>query len=992
MMRTSALFLVFTLTGAQLLPAAPHEVTLDQTPQAARTYQRPDRINPPPAVVPDLSRVPEQAWSSVLARSRLRLGKVVWVDSDRPRGTLLRQEPQAGSPARPDMVVTLYVSKGPIRPDDPRPDRTPADRQFGTYNTTPRDLRPDGTIVPDLRPIDPSDWSKAILRRDLKPGRVVTVDSELPKGALLEQHPEAGSRVPRGTEVHVKVSNGPGQRGTKVPGVVGEHIEQARLIIEKYQLQVGSVRAVESSEKRGTVLKQDPGAGELVPVRSEVHLVVSEGPRVIPPPPPPPPVRVPNVIGELLDPARIEIEGNQLRFGGVKWVDSPRPRGTVIFQSPEPDRLVRMWSPVHVEVSQGPPPPVPTIVPAVVGEHIDNALVLVRNAVLRPGALRTVASKEARGIVVAQWPDAGATAERNSVVHLNVSAGEPPVIVPDLLEKRVEAAKPTLESRNLQLGSVTKEEAPSDPGIVVGQEPSPGSKVPPGTRVNVRVSVGEWVDVPNLVRSDIAVATRVLNERRLQVGAVDEREAPTTPGTVLSQSHAPGARVRKGTAIGVTVSTEELFSVPDVVRGLEDHARDAVTKARLRVGVIRREHSSIDAGMILAQEPPAGTRVPANTPVNLRVSLGDPWATVPDLVKTDLATATRLLQARELQIGAADQKEAPTTPGTVLNQSHAPGSRVRKGTSIGVTVSTQQLFAVPDVIRGMEDHARDAVTKAGLRLGGISREHSSAQAGVILAQEPPPGTRVAANTAVNLRVSLGPPLVVVPALVANNIEAARALAASVNLQVLVQRGESRSQAGIVLAQSPQAGLQVPRGTAINVVVSTEQPKGAEPPAPPLPPDSSGRSQPPDPQPPKDSSSPSPDPAQPPPGSDAPPPPVERSPKIPDLPWSWVATAAFSAPAAIQRWRSGRIRVPPSEPPQAPRLPQIELLPRLDVGRQAIDSDQAGRVFPALELIFAKDAGVQRVVESPNRLETEHHHEYANTDAERPLPDRSRRAS
>jgi beta-lactam-binding protein with PASTA domain len=704
-MRTSVLFLVFTLSATAATAARPPAQIRDR----AQIAQLPARLVQADTIVPDLKGTSEQTSSTVLAKSRLRLGRVTIVDSDRAAGTIVGQQPDAGSRVRTGTAVDILISNGKTR-----------------ATTTAGD-----TVVPDLRPVPPRIWSSVLERRGLRLGRIVEHDSDQPKGALLEQQPKAGTTVKRGTVVDAQVSNG--IRGT------------------------------------GGDVSSDPS--------------------------PPSIVRVPNVVGELVDPARLVLGKYLLRVGDVTWVESRRPYGTVVSQDPQPEQVVKVWSRVSVVVSQGPPRIVPAIVPAVIGQHLDAAVAEVRSAALQPGAIRMVSARAAKGIVVGQSPAAGLRADRNSLVHLDVSAGEPLITVPNLLSERIEAIGPLLEKARLQVGSLTREEDRADAGTVIGQDPIPGSRVPP------------------------------------------------------------------------------------------------------------------------------------NTAVSVRVSLGDPWTEVPELLKSDVAAAGRLLDNHQLQLGAIARKESRTSPGIVIEQSHPAGSRVRRGTPIGVVVSIEPaLVTVPDLVHQTEENARAALARTSLQLGDVSRQEGSIEAGLILVQEPPPGSRVPPDTRVNLRVSLGRSSEVVPA--------------------------STSTGGLPAAD-PSGGASSPPSTPTSTPPSAAASPRIEPTIPVAPP-------------------------------------VDPSIPTPQFPWAWIAGLGFVALYAIQRLRGrGSARDVPQT--VGSQIPKIELLLHLDHGWQDISFDDEDKPVAGLELTFAGDAGVQRVVDGLDRA-TELRHEYPDTDAERSVRHKPRRAS
>ena len=102
----------------------------------------------------------------------------------------------------------------------------------------------------------------------------------------------------------------------------------------------------------------------------------------------------------------------------------------------------------------------------------------------------------------------------------------------------------------------------------------------------------------------------------------------------------------------------------------------------------------------------------------------------------------------------------------------------------------------------------------------FSRRHSAATVGVAIAQEPTAGTRVAQDSTVRVVLSSGPPPVRVPRLVGRSAGSARSLLADAGLRyALTAVAAPRSEAGVVVRQSPRAAASAPRGSTVALSVA-----------------------------------------------------------------------------------------------------------------------------------------------------------------------------
>lgn len=144
--------------------------------------------------------------------------------------------------------------------------------------------------VPDVIGQDQDLATRLLSTRDLT-AAPRDVESDKPKGEVVNQNPQAGAIRKPGSTVTIYVSRGP--RLVTVPNVTEMSVERARELGTNAGVKVHkSEEAYDDTIQKGYVISQEPGAGEQVPPGSRVKIVVSLGPKPLPPPPPvaPPPV------------------------------------------------------------------------------------------------------------------------------------------------------------------------------------------------------------------------------------------------------------------------------------------------------------------------------------------------------------------------------------------------------------------------------------------------------------------------------------------------------------------------------------------------------------------------------------------------------------------------------------------------------------------------------------------------------------------------------
>ncbi|MBW3537452.1 MAG: PASTA domain-containing protein, partial [Actinobacteria bacterium] len=139
----------------------------------------------------------------------------------------------------------------------------------------------------------------------------------------------------------------------------------------------------------------------------------------------------------------------------------------------------------------------------------------------------------------------------------------------------------------------------------------------------------------------------------------------------------------------------------------------------------------------------------------------------------------------------------------------------------GVLVPTR---TVPNVTDGDLAAALTDLEAAGLKGEVVEEVHSDGTvAGQVLDQDPDPGTSLKANKPVELTVSLGPPPVAVPDLGGRTEAEALAMLEGAGLTVGERVTEYNDHPkGIVINWAPQ-GVEAPKGTPVNLVVSDGPP-------------------------------------------------------------------------------------------------------------------------------------------------------------------------
>jgi serine/threonine-protein kinase len=213
----------------------------------------------PQVKVPPLAGLTVDQARTQLSSAGLLLGQQIpQMSPDKPKDTVIAQDPLAGAMVAKGQAVTITVSTGK-----------------------------DQTTVPNVVGLPSSnDARNVLLQSNLALGTVTQVDSDQPEGYVLSSTPAAGQQVDKDSLVNITVSNGK----ATVPDVVGKSESEAKSQLQQaggFDVTVDTVE--DGTVSPGTVVDQKPSAGTKVKRGSTVRITVAKAP----PPPPTSPTPTP---------------------------------------------------------------------------------------------------------------------------------------------------------------------------------------------------------------------------------------------------------------------------------------------------------------------------------------------------------------------------------------------------------------------------------------------------------------------------------------------------------------------------------------------------------------------------------------------------------------------------------------------------------------------------------------------------------------------------
>ena len=180
--------------------------------------------------------------------------------------------------------------------------------------------------------------------------------SDVQEGHILRQDPKKGE-TRKGSQLVIQVWVSAGEETGEVPDLENKSEQDARILLEKLNKEYNLELTVEAPEElkqfseeitEGYVIKTEPAQGEILKKGDTVKLILSKGPDIKP-------VTVLPFVGMSIDSVLSQLESYKLTCDAadVEVVDSDKPGGTIVWQSPASGETVPEWTTIKFRVSAG---------------------------------------------------------------------------------------------------------------------------------------------------------------------------------------------------------------------------------------------------------------------------------------------------------------------------------------------------------------------------------------------------------------------------------------------------------------------------------------------------------------------------------------------------------------------------------------------------------------------------------------------------------------
>ena len=335
-------------------------------------------------------------------------------------------------------------------------------------------------------------------------------------------------------------------------------------------------------------------------------------------------------------------------------------------------------------------------------------------------------------------------------------------------------------------------------------------------------------------------ATMVIDPTSLATGANPATEAifdasATQILTSLTTDEAPEALSRFQAKVGLRLTLATLLvillssgagwwfgsgpgalaAVPTLTSRTVESAESALLALAPKITLINENSSTVTKGLVTRTEPAAGSYLAKGSDLKLFVSIGPKLIAAPSLKGLNVAEATAKLIGAGFTLGPVNSWFDSTPIGQVYDHLGSDGTPIPEGSAIELKVSLGSIPAVSGIDQAI---AVTAIEATGLKISSIQQEFSDTVAPGKAIGLVPQTKPLGAGGSVQLLVSKGPNVVIMPKVIGETVLAAKAVLEGLGLTVIVNTDQLQSKWGIVKVKrsSEAPGAKLKAGNSVTI--------------------------------------------------------------------------------------------------------------------------------------------------------------------------------
>ncbi len=211
-----------------------------------------------------------------------------------------------------------------------------------------------------------------------------------------------------------------------------------------------------------------------------------------------------------------------------------------------------------------------------------------------------------------------------------------------------------------------------------------------GAQAVLNIGSVKDVPLPNFVNMTREQAEQTATEAGLQLEISEEYSSDVEAGKIISQDPAylDGYTVKENSTVKIVVSLgENIKIVPKVIGETVDSATELLKAEELGIEVVEEASSTVEAGIIIRQDPEADSELNAGETVTVYVSTGTKQITMVDVLGDKESDAKQRLTELGFEVNVEYDEDTTKEDGVVLEQSINSGTTVDDGTEVTLTVN-----------------------------------------------------------------------------------------------------------------------------------------------------------------------------------------------------------------------------------------------------------------------------------------------------------------
>ena len=218
---------------------------------------------------------------------------------------------------------------------------------------------------------------------------------------------------------------------------------------------------------------------------------------------------------------------------------------------------------------------------------------------------------------------------------------------------------------------------------------------------NFVTNSGEKIRIPSLAGMSLKEAKATLSNLNLSLAVKEEIFSEDVPkGKVIDSDPSGGGKVGKNGTVYVTISGgQERIKVPELLGLTLDAATTTLSKANLKLGSTSTSFSAtVDTGLIISSNPPAGSDAKKNSLVSLVISKGIQQMSLTSFVGLSSDQALNELNNLGAKVLSKYEYSDTVPAGNIISQDPDGSAPIAKGATVTITISKgPSSISIPNV-------------------------------------------------------------------------------------------------------------------------------------------------------------------------------------------------------------------------------------------------------------------------------------------------------